>query len=1527
MLNKAVMQQLISIQNQLESVQSTSPQPPAGTYTSTGLAPQRAARIRNKDKRSPREVLEDFIGDALPQNEEEEEDEVMRIGLDREFVHLGSGNEFSLNVYREKCREADELTHLNDTLRIKLRQAESDASRLSKRLETEEQERKRVELKNAELNVQFNEAKQGLRDTQAALLSVQQAVDQRQSKTEQRDIQVQRLAAENNLLEARIYEAEAKCRDAEKDFRSYVADRDDAISRLQEQLSNSQDASFKLQSDLTRVKGESMLHATELEIARRKIFSLELKGSQTEQSMQTAHKQEIEILENKIAILSNKVAALGEHEDHVDGLREELRLKIEELQNAHDLLHQATQERMDLEAKVAAAERQVHLQDMRCLQLESRAKQLELEPSKKDGEIEILRRQLQFLEQTIQDQERQQNYFVSLKAEYTNTIAVQAKSLESLVDVKVKYSRQQRENERLNAQLDELHSKLHEVERKNRMLGEDLVHAENYIAELSSKFSSQGDKQDESRQALLLANERIMSLYGYAQDLQAQLLSSHHSASPSTSPRTTSMTNGSMSFALLFPAPPTVPLPLFMDRPDSLVTKGLDLSKQDNLVAAITPVSLGLAPKDHSPPASPPTSPLNTAATPSKSLYDLSDTESEAAMCSPVKSSSRSKSPLALILEKRFTKGDEYTTAKRFMSSIMRLFVDPSSPIPEEDEAEKDDEQIGEWEVGENAAAVQEEPDNVVYRLAPAVALRSSESMREFQQASELQYTDLSMRDPVIKCFHEVLRQTTDSRIISSALRSCLVGCYEELAVDAVLRATIIIGHLSRSSRNEGQVADNVSTFLSSFDPEVLLRLIDRFGHNAVFLSKTFYILLTITDFNTMDPLVVPKMTDVVALLVKHPTDVAMQSGCFQLLLALVRSNAIVHQRWDWAIFTELVERYKSNEGIVAGCFSVLLAGAELMHDVDSARMLELQRHIMHQDNITRGVFGVLQILVTRRMTVSASQVCQLVLHAQEEQPQRELVTKECILLLYRLVEVGQPVSSEHVMELIQRFHMQSFGSDLVGLLRFLAQKDRNSVRLERIVSLVRYASVYRPPDDAHLRELLVQLYDVLLVIFRSRADEGQGDSAAAAIEDKEGLLALTRSFLFLGGHDVVMHHISPESSTSSDGVIVLKSLTLMNALCRGSENADRLGSDTGCMHLSGLLRAFNTDTKIMEQALILVSALCLESTDQVVQDSLRLAGVVSNVVNSMLNNGGRTQEVIEREFYLHCRAVINLCVRENRSNMDAFAEKVKSFCFLLRFVQYQASLLEQLVLAILAVIGHNKANHVRFLDGGICDTLHEMLIVDTKYPQEMVSPSQLVVLWALSKIAMATDMESSDVNVRIKATLRKIVQSPGNVPYSESVKVSALTLLRNKFFDDGAVLTQAQEQSLISKSAAQFSHLFIDAGMRSFRQQEEVRREKVAAAQRARRREEKKRAIEELERKEAEEKSRLLLEKQAEEMRGRVRSSTLSVIARSTVQDLLLNSVAGRRAAACAPQLSPQASLARSVVADLIGRSPSPTK
>jgi hypothetical protein len=744
--------------------------------------------------------------------------------------------------------------------------------------------------------------------------------------------------------------------------------------------------------------------------------------------------------------------------------------------------------------------------------------------------------------------------------------------------------------------------------------------------------------------------------------------------------------------------------------------------------------------------------------------------------------------------------------------------------------------------------------------------------------------------------------------------------------VDSVLRATIIIGHLSRSSRNESHVAESVSTFLSAFDPEVLLGLIGRFGHNAVFLGKTFYILLTITDFNTMDPLVVPKMTDVVALLAKHPTDVAMQSGCFQLLLALVRSNAIVHQRWDWTILIELVEQYKFNEGIVAGCFAVLLAGAELMHDVGSTRLLELQRHIMHQDDITRGVFGVLKAMVARLMMVSASQVCHLVLHAQEEKPPRELVTKECILMLYRLVEVGQPVSSEHIMELIQRFHMQSFGSDLVSLLRFLAQTDRNSVCLERIVALVRYASVYRPPDDARLRELLVQLYDVLLVIFRSRADEGQGNSATAAIEDKEGLLALTRSFLFLGGHDVVMHHISPESSTSSDGVIVLKSLTLMNALCRGSENADRLGSDTGCMHLSGLLRVFNADTKIMEQALMLVSALCLESTDQVVQDSLRLAGVVSNVVNSMLHNGGRTQEVIEREFYLHCRAVINLCVRENRSNMDAFAEKVKSFCFLLRFVQYQASLLEQLILAILAVIGHNKANHVRFLDGGICDTLHEMLVVDTKHPQEM-APSQLVVLWALSKIAMATDLESSDVNMRIKATLRKIVQSQGNVPYTESVKVSALTLLRNKFFDDGVVLTKAQEQSLISQSAAQTSLLFIDAGMRSFKQQEELRIEKLAAAQRARRLEEKKRAIEELERKEAEEKSRLLLEKQAEEIRRRARSSTLTAIARSTVQDLLFNSVVSRGAAAsasctAAPQLSPQAVLARSAVTNLLSSS-----
>jgi hypothetical protein len=183
----------------------------------------------------------------------------------------------------------------------------------------------------------------------------------------------------------------------------------------------------------------------------------------------------------------------------------------------------------------------------------------------------------------------------------------------------------------------------------------------------------------------------------------------------------------------------------------------------------------------------------------------------------------------------------------------------------------------------------------IVYRSALPAQLRSSESMKSFEAQTDALYSVLeSIKDPVLRCFHTFIRSTTDVHLLNSVMRSSLEGQYEELAVDAVLRCTVIIGHLSRTSSSGAEPGADVAAFLEALNPEMLLSLVDLFGNNPLFLSKAFYLLLTMCDFNHHIAAGLPSQASLLGLIFKFHTDEAMLSGCFQVLLALVRSDAAV---------------------------------------------------------------------------------------------------------------------------------------------------------------------------------------------------------------------------------------------------------------------------------------------------------------------------------------------------------------------------------------------------------------------------------------------------------------------------------------------------------------------------------------------------------------------------------------------------------------------------------------------------------
>ena len=65
----------------------------------------------------------------------------------------------------------------------------------------------------------------------------------------------------------------------------------------------------------------------------------------------------------------------------------------------------------------------------------------------------------------------------------------------------------------------------------------------------------------------------------------------------------------------------------------------------------------------------------------------------------------------------------------------------------------------------------------------------------------------------------------------------------------------------------------------------------------------------------------------------------------------------------------------------------------------------------------------------------------------------------------------------------------------LMGLLKFIAQQKRENIHVGRLATLVRYASVFQPPEDASMHSLLLSLYDVLLILFKPRIVAGDSTS------------------------------------------------------------------------------------------------------------------------------------------------------------------------------------------------------------------------------------------------------------------------------------------------------------------------------------------------------------------------------------------------------------------------------------------------
>lgn len=266
-------------------------------------------------------------------------------------------------AFRQKTIESEEMSFVIAGLQQKLSESHDELMRMSIKLDTELKDKRKMEQRNADLNSKLTDARQGLRDTQAALQSVQQATEQLTIKRDQRDVQMNRLLAENKAYDNRIYDLELKLRENESTIKSLMSSKDEVVEKLHIQLQQAQEASFKAQGEVVRMRGEKTLMETEVESSRRKVAVIEGRAKTIETNLEVDSIQRFEAYEERIRGLQDKLEEAKDKAYRITELEDEVRKKSDEIKKFDNILHEHEQERKEGQVRVGQLESQIRLHD------------------------------------------------------------------------------------------------------------------------------------------------------------------------------------------------------------------------------------------------------------------------------------------------------------------------------------------------------------------------------------------------------------------------------------------------------------------------------------------------------------------------------------------------------------------------------------------------------------------------------------------------------------------------------------------------------------------------------------------------------------------------------------------------------------------------------------------------------------------------------------------------------------------------------------------------------------------------------------------------------------------------------------------------------------------------------------------------------------------------------------------------------------------------------------------------------------
>jgi chromosome segregation ATPase len=169
----------------------------------------------------------------------------------KENKRLEKRNAEILNTIKKSTDEYNEL-------QIQLREIKEKSAKVTI-------ERTKCEQQNREVEEDIVTAKKALRDLQSLFRTVQESADNMKKKHSGRDDEFNTLLTQNKKLKGTVVELEWKLKDAESSLQLMTASKDEAIRKVQSQISDTNEILLSTKEEIVRLRHEKTKRENELE--------------------------------------------------------------------------------------------------------------------------------------------------------------------------------------------------------------------------------------------------------------------------------------------------------------------------------------------------------------------------------------------------------------------------------------------------------------------------------------------------------------------------------------------------------------------------------------------------------------------------------------------------------------------------------------------------------------------------------------------------------------------------------------------------------------------------------------------------------------------------------------------------------------------------------------------------------------------------------------------------------------------------------------------------------------------------------------------------------------------------------------------------------------------------------------------------------------------------------------------------------------------------------------------------------------